>query len=146
VEQAFGILRDPLAMRAEASPDLNEYQFAANQPIGFVDYLGGGILCSCGYVPPKLPAFLVVDWIDFSRGPTIKDETDQGRFTCTPANQGTTVKVTVPNACSQRSLVPYCLFDCTKRDCHIRKIFTCLMNKGKPRWAFTSYTITKGCP
>ena len=46
--------RDSNESHVPTTIELNEYQFVANRPDIFVDYLGGGILCFCYYSTPPV--------------------------------------------------------------------------------------------
>ncbi|HXG47264.1 MAG TPA: RHS repeat-associated core domain-containing protein [Methylomirabilota bacterium] len=149
VEFAFVEARNADIPHNDILPDLNDYQFVANQPVSLVDYLGGGIWCKCNFNPPSLPVELA-STIN-NKGPvTIESESDMGTYTCTKSNQGETVKATVLVGCVDRLLTPEWICGCTKKACHVRKIFTCGTGtkgakRGKAVWIFTSYSISKDC-
>ncbi len=151
LENAFVEFRDADAAQKEIIPDLNEYQFVANRPMHFVDFLGGGIFCKCDFrVNWPLPAELKSSITFKAVLDTIESETDMGTHVCTKANQGTTLKHTIRNMCTDRTFTWEWLCGCNNKACHVKKLYTCGTGtkgakKGKPLWIFVSWSVVKDC-
>jgi hypothetical protein len=151
LEIAFDEFRNADAPRDEILPDLNEYQFVANRPMSFVDYLGGGIFCKCDFsVRYHMPAELKSSITFRNVGGTIESESDIGTYICSKDNQGATIKHTVKSMCTDRKFTWERVCGCNDKTCHVKKLFSCGTGtkgakKDRTLWIFMSWSIVKDC-
>jgi hypothetical protein len=126
---------DIAAFSSDNIPEINEYEFAYNEPISKSDYLGG---CTCGFFPPDV----AVDLRGLSIAKTV--------YYCTMVNQGYTISVySAPGTCNGNCLEMFFGRDCNKQTCIAKINYVCTIGtnrrKGKPSWHFQNYSILTPC-